>query len=403
MVRRFFSCPWISARGVGISLLCASFFAAGGEPIRLSPVSAGERLEFMRRAQVRDRQVDIESRDLYNGPKGRLRFEVDEEIVCDFVPKPIRGWSEKFFCRLEDGRVFKVKYVESDRFKEPYGEVLGTRLFWALGFYTDRMLPVRVTCRGCPRHPWNYVNARHNSRRLNEQGAIPPLPPDAEIGTWTFDPAAIEEPLDAEPIEEHPNQGWMWRALEEVDPSRGGATRAETDALKLLAAFTQCADNSAEQNVLACPRDALARDAAGRVTCERPILYVGDLGAVFGGGGLTTAWSGRVDYDGWAALSVWRDAQTCRARLNSIGGPLRVVTMRHPVVGEEGRALLASLLERLSDRQIADLFRAARVERLHQTTSDGRDGRREVTIDDWVALFKKKRDEITGHPGCPRP
>ena len=402
MARRARRCQGITARCVGLFLLACAVNAGADDAMRLSPVSERERLDLLRRAQVRE-PVDVASRDLYRGPRGRLAFDVDEEIVCEFVPKPIRGWSEKFFCRLDDGRVFKIKYTESDRFKEPYGEVLGTRLFWALGFYADRMLPVRVTCRGCPRHPWQYVNAGKNPRRLNEEETIPPLPPEADVGTWTFDPAAIEEPLDAEPIEERPNQGWMWRTLVEVDPHSGGATRADIDALKLLAAFAQCADNSAEQNVLACPRQALARDASGQVTCRRPILYVGDLGAVFGGGGLTTAWSGRVDYDGWAALPVWRDAKSCTARLNGIGGPLRISTLRHPVVGEEGRALLASLLEQLSDAQIADLFRAARVERLHQTTSDGRGGRRDVTLDDWVALFKKKRDEILRHPGCPQP
>jgi hypothetical protein len=63
--------------------------------------------------------------------------------------------------------------------------------------------------------------------------------------------------------------------------------------------------------------------------------------------------------------------------------------------------LLSKQMEQLSDTQIADLFRAARVERLHQTTSDGSGGRRAVTLEDWVTLFKKKRDEITRHPGCP--
>jgi hypothetical protein len=33
--------------------------------------------------------------------------------------------------------------------------------------------------------------------------------------------------------------------------------------------------------------------------------------------------------------------------------------------------------------------------------SDGSSGRREVTLEDWVELFKQKRDEITRHPGCP--
>jgi hypothetical protein len=41
------------------------------------------------------------------------------------------------------------------------------------------------------------------------------------------------------------------------------------------------------------------------------------------------------------------------------------------------------------------------VERLHQTTADGNGGTREVTVEDWVRLFKSKRDEILRHPGCP--
>jgi hypothetical protein len=399
-------CPAFPAFGVGISLLCLLVVAparpAAEEPSSFSPVSAAARHDALRRARVRE-EADVAARDLYNGPTGALTFRVDEEITCDFVAKPLRGWSEKFFCRLPDGRVFKIKYVEGDRFKEVYGEVLGTRLFWALGFYTDRILPVRVTCRGCPKHPWAWVNAGHLPHRFEAEGSLPPLPPEAEVGTWTFDPAALEELFDGAPIEERPNQGWTWRSLDQVDPSAGGATRADVDALKLLAAFVQCADNSAEQNVLTCPRDQIARDASGDPFCRRPILYVGDLGAVFGRGGLTTAYGGRVDYDAWAGLPVWRDAATCTARLNGIGGPLRTSTLRHPVVGEGGRALLASLLSRLSDRQIADLFRAARIDRLRQTTSDGRGGRREVTIDDWVTLFKRKREEITLHPGCPEP
>jgi hypothetical protein len=67
------------------------------------------------------------------------------------------------------------------------------------------------------------------------------------------------------------------------------------------------------------------------------------------------------------------------------------------VVSEEGRALLAERLAQLSDAQIADLFRAGRIEDLHQTIRDGPNGRREVTVQDWVDLFKEKREEITEH------
>ena len=396
---RFFLETWVPAVWI---LFLLPPIAGAADPLKLSTPTSEERSEYLRRARVWE-PTEVSTKDLYNGPKGELHFAVDEEITCDFVPKPLGGWSEKFLCRLEDGRIFKVKYVAGDRYKEVYGEVLGTRLFWALGFYADRMLPVRVTCRGCPKRPWDYANARKSKHKLDEQGLLRKLPPEAEIGTYTFDPAALEEKLDVESIEEHENQGWSWRSLDPIDPGLGGATRAEVDAFRLLNAFVQNADNSAEQNSLACPRDQLVKDPGGKVSCRRPIAYVDDLGAVFGKGGLTTAYAGRVDYDGWSKRPVWRNQETCKARLDPIGGIFHLSTLRNPVIGEEGRALLARQMGQLSDAQIADLFRAARVEKLHQTTSDGSGGQRAVTVEDWVALFKKKRDEITRHPGCPNP
>jgi hypothetical protein len=304
---------------------------------------------------------------------------------------------------MADGKTFKVKYEEGDKSKEVFGEVLGTRLFWALGFPADRMLPVRVICRNCPRQPSKYVNARKSKHQLDEQGLIRSLPPAAEVGTYTFDPATLEEKLDAEPIETRKDEGWSWQSLRLVDMELGGATQAEIDALKLLNAFVQNADNTYRQNTLACPRAELVVGDAGQVSCRHPLMYVDDLGSVFGKGGFFTGHDGRVDYEGWKKRSVWRNATTCQARLLSIGGIFRTSTLRHPVISEAGRALLARQLEQLSDTQIADLFRAARIERLHQTTSDGAAGQREVTVQDWVDLFKKKRDEITRHPGCPTP
>ena len=129
-------------------------------------------------------------------------------------------------------------------------------------------------------------------------------------------------------------------------------------------------------------------------------MFVADLGSVFGNGGFTTGNTGRVDYEGWKARKVWRNRKSCKARLVSLGGMFRGSTLHDPMISEEGRALLSEQLLKLSDAQIADLFRASRIQRLHQKIKDGDHGEREVTIDDWVALFKQKRSEITEHPGC---
>lgn len=375
---------------------------AGAADLKLPTPTAEDRTRSIRRARVWE-PTEVASNDLYNGPAGALAFAVDEEVACDFVPTLMPGMSEKFLCKLEDGRIVKVKYNESPRYKEAIGEVLGTRMFWALGFYADVMRPVRVTCRNCPRRPWTYVRLKRNKRRLDENGQPGPLPPEAEVGTYTFDPAAFEESLDAATIEREEDQGWRWKLLDDVDETVGGASRAETDALKLLMAFLQNSDNKSSQNALACPREHLVEDEAGRVTCRRPIMYVADIGCVFGEGGRVTRNAGRVDYEGWKKRPVWRNSKTCKARLKGIGGIFRPSNLRNPKIGEAGRALLAEELAQLSDAQIADVFRASRIERLHQTTSDGNGGRREVTIDDWVELFKKKRDEIVNHPGCETP
>jgi len=365
---------------------------------KLPEPDAEQRLEYIRRARVLE-PTDVSAQDLYRGPVGRLAFAVDEEVSCDFVPTPMSGWSPKFSCRLEDGTIVKVKYDDGGPYKEVFGEVLGTRLFSALGFYADRMLPVHMTCRGCPKHPFEFVDQR-KKLRLNDKGEIASFPPDAELGTYRFELATVEEKLDSESIQTKAKQGWSWKLLDRVDETLGGASKAEIDAFKLLNAFVQNSDNKAIQNRLVCPRTALAIDETGGVTCRRPVMFVADLGSVFGHGGFTTGNAARVDYEGWKSRKVWRNEKSCKARLVSVGGIFRSSTLHDPVISEEGRALLSDLLLKLSDAQIADLFRVSRIEQLHQKVKDGHDGEREVTIDDWVELFKQKRSEITDHPGC---
>ena len=172
-------------------------------------------LDSIRRARVWE-DTDVSAKDLYQGPAGRLPFAVDDEVACDFVPKPMTGWTPKFTCRLEDGTIVKVKYEDGGRYKEVFGEVLGTRLFWALGFYADRMLPVRVTCRGCPERPWEFVDAR-KKLPLNDDGDIASFPSDAGIGDHRFDLAAIEERIDSETIARKDKKGWKWKVLGRVE------------------------------------------------------------------------------------------------------------------------------------------------------------------------------------------
>ena len=49
--------------------------------------------------------------------------------------------------------------------------------------------------------------------------------------TWV----AAERKMDGRAIEVGLHEGWDWRELPLVDPAKGGATRAELDALRLTA------------------------------------------------------------------------------------------------------------------------------------------------------------------------
>jgi hypothetical protein len=154
----------------GARLVIAST-ASAADHLTLPTPTREERAEYLRRSRVCEGS-DVASKDLYNGPKGTLPFAPDQEIACEFGPKPLAGVTEKFLCRLDDGRVFKVKYDEGHKYKEVFGEILGTRLFWALGFYADRMLSVRVRCGNCPKHPWKYVRARKHRPPLDADGLL---------------------------------------------------------------------------------------------------------------------------------------------------------------------------------------------------------------------------------------
>src|SRR5262249_3921591 len=71
------------------------------------------------------------------------------EVVCQYIePKQVsRGFSPKFECKLlGTGEVLRVKYDT----REIFGELAGSHLLLALGFYADENYPARIRCLGCP-------------------------------------------------------------------------------------------------------------------------------------------------------------------------------------------------------------------------------------------------------------
>jgi hypothetical protein len=360
--------PLIAKRGA-VVLLGLSLALSGCAHLKsLAPgesLTPQERHEAIGRAGVWS-PTDIPSVDLKAGPDAKGAFAFDEWVACEYKEKDLSGHSPKFACETAPGHGVKVKYGADNA--EVFGEVLSTRLFWALGFAADPMYPVRVRCHGCPKDPW--------------------ASPEMAGAVAEFDPAAIERKLPGRAMETWVDSGWKWSELDEVGPDAGPGARAERDALKLLAAFVQHSDNKAANQRLLCPKS----EEVGKTGCRRPVLMVSDLGLTFGHGGLRNRDGDSVNLANWTREPLWKDRPRCVAQLKrSFTGSLG-----NPQVSEAGRAFLAGLLVQLSDAQLRDLFETARMERHHPAKHAP-----PASVDQWVNAFKVKRAEIVDQR-CPQ-
>ncbi|HEY8039022.1 MAG TPA: hypothetical protein VIF15_04480 [Polyangiaceae bacterium] len=351
---------------------------------RTPRLTGEERDRYLRQARLFD-DVDPSRRDLLEGPPSPDGARFDAPLVCDFVEPslervPAAGTTPKFFCRLEggDGTMVKVKYGRSNR--EIYGEVLASRLLWAVGVASDADYPVRMRCRGCPVEPWLAYRDF-------------PRPDPSPRGLRTIDDAVVQRLYPGVVLQEHVDQGWSFDDLDAIDARAGGAPRAQVDAFRLLAAFIAHGDDKHENQRLVCPLEAL--DAAGR--CRAPRLLIADLGSTFGRGANTLGFidgGSRPTFAAWSTLPMWEDRGACRAHRAARE------TDGDPPVSEAGRRFLAARLSALTPRQIRDLFTAARIERLGETTRDPDGRERPVTVEDWSVAFERRRAEIV-EARCP--
>ena len=316
------------------------------------------RLEALRHAQVW-MPGDIASRNIKSGPEDPSGFDPEEVVTCEYVEERQTG-TPKFDCAITPDDTVRVKYGEQNG--EVYSEVAASRLLWALGFGADRMYPVKVVCKGCPADPMKT--------------------PKKQDGTREFAAVAVERKLPGDPIELKKDSGWAWVELTFVDQASGGAPLAQRDALKLLAALMQHTDNKPQQQRLLCLDrvHGMQRQPDGK--CAHPFMMINDLGKTFGQATLTNAdKKSAVNFKAWSDTPVWKNDEGCVAQLSkSFTGSLE-----HPKISEEGRKFLAGLLSQLTDGQLRDLFEVARFTKRDPT----------VSVDDWVRVFKQKRDEIS--------
>jgi hypothetical protein len=387
-----------------ISMMSLSSYGA-----KIRGLTAEARREMLQNAIVWQ-STDIEKMNIIEGPKAKHTFKFDEQVSCQYVTKEMKGGTPKFKCAFGDvqkkygtdginvsfdeDNLLKVKYGKGN--SEVFSEVLASRLFWALGFGADVMFPVQVNCKDC--YLLNNKYDRFDGLR------------DSSYRDRDYI-AAIEVKLKGDEIlAKDDKEGWDWSEVlealntKEQNQLEVGAPREHIEAFKLLLAFIRAGDNKGDNNRFIC-LDKGKREK-GDLSCKKPLLLMQDLGSTFGNGGinlgspltlagkiwgLLTEETTKLHFEEWQKHGVWKDKAQCIPYLvgNTTGG-LGNKNSEQLRIREKGRAMLASLLARLSDKQIEDLFVVSRVEIRRENTK----------VADWVELFKQKRSEIINHQ-CP--
>ena len=319
------------------------------------------RARIIARAEVW-RPTDIRSMDMKKGPRRADAFAPRAVVYCDFVDKKLEGNSPKFACRIGAQDEVKVKYGGTNG--EVYGEVLATRLLWALGFGADAMYPVNVICRGCPQSFGGIA------RPGNE---------------YRFDPAVIERKMEGAELDVDRRSGWSWKELDQIATTSRGDAKVQRDALTLLAVFLQHTDSKPQQQRIVCL--GLLHPTAR--SCDRPFLMISDVGLTFGGAARTNPNEVGANLERWRRTPIWKEGEGCVGNLpRSFTG-----TLDDPVISEAGRRFLANLLAQVSERQIRDLFEVARVNL--RLRAPGHVDSGYSSVDEWVKTFKQKRNEIS--------
>lgn len=252
--------------------------------------------------------VDLESRDLFYGIGGK-KGEPDPTERFRFLGTLTNGHSEKIQVQDSKDRKWKVKFGE-----EPRPETVASRIVWAVGYHTDEDYYVdqaNVEGRGVVRDV-RFERDNDGFKKVDR---------------------------------------WDWNH----NPFVG--TR-ELDGLKVLMALVNNFDLKTENNKIVSPKK---QAPGGPVT---HIYYVNDLGATLGS---TGKWFGRMPLFGEAPTGSKGSPRDFADQDFIDGVHNGIVTFRmkrtraqRAITGVkvENARWIGNLLARLSDRQLADAFRA---------------------------------------------
>jgi hypothetical protein len=368
--------------------------------LKLPPAEAAElRKEALAHARLWTKpERPIEKTDLAHNPPASFLARSRDQAFCKFIPRQIGGTTPKFFCVFDGGLVLKVKY---GRDAEIHTEVAASRLLHALGAGANHMYYLKtLRCFGCPRDPEALLRCissksadvrRDCERAYGEVSAAGEFKLTIDYGKYVdFTKVSVENWAEGKTIETPGAEGWGWDELEQAQAAGEGASRAERDALRLLAVFLNDWDNSPNNQRLLCLSGS--QDGDGR--CTRPFAYLDDVGATFGrAGGIAAHSESTLDVEGWRRVPIWKDRERCVVGIHS--PVLHQASFEDAVITESGRRMAADRLRRLRSRQIRGLFEGSGFIEFARATEASRD------VDDWVEAFQEKVKQIVERGPCP--
>lgn len=318
-------------------------------------------------------------------PPAQARLDVNPEpfpdpAVCRFQPSEPSGATPKFDCVFEGGEVLKVKYGKNP---EVHSEAVSARLLSALGFGADRIFVVKtLRCFGCPVDPYSTTKTTviDDTRFMD------------------FHNVAIERRLPGRAIDGEKVEGWGWEELDEAQAQGRGASRAQRDALRLMAVVLNNWDNRKDNQRLLCLPEGYPPEKGGH--CGKALAYMHDVGGTLGrvqgtlkrlrGQGSEER---KLDVEAWSQVPVWKDRATCTVGIKS--PRLHGATFEETKISEGGRKLLADLLGQLSPAQLEGLFSGAMVADYGAGKAASTDASR------WATVLQGKIRQITEGSPCP--
>jgi hypothetical protein len=287
---------------------------------------------------------------------------------------------------------FKIKYLRppfpshDPRFNEVFTSVASTRFMWVLGFPADHDYPAgAASCIGCTADPFGN-KLTDNKASLKDAPTV-------------FKIVNAEREIPWDEINPDDDETWSWTDAVKFysDGEWTHQQKVEFDAYRLALGLIHYFNALPQQNRLDCA--AWAPGSANPKVCQKPVIYVHDLGSTFGKkrGALDIGGTNpRGIFSAWEPQTVFENLGNCELRAPLLGDKQ---------VLKEAQDLMIQRVARLDAATVKSIFRVARfnmadqkqVQRLRAQSVPNVD---EAALDEWTNTFMKRIEEIRTAKNC---